>query len=165
VQVHHFACHCDTTADLDDDYTLRLSTKRGRPRDISLGDLRRAYRERFTADRDDRRHRGIIVLNACASSRTNPLTAASFAQWFVASGHRAFIGTETDVPDGVASGFAAAFYGRLLEARRPLGEAVVWARRDLLRDFRNPLGLLYVVYGDTDLVVERPRPGIYRAMA
>jgi hypothetical protein len=165
VQVHHFACHCDTTADLDDDYTLRLSTKRGRPREISLGELRRAYRERFTVDRDDRRHRGIIVLNACASSRTNPLTAASFARWFVASGHRAFIGTETDVPDGVAGGFAAAFYGRLLEAQRPLGEAVVWARRDLLRDFRNPLGLLYVVYGDTDLVVERPRPGIYRAMA
>jgi hypothetical protein len=165
VQVHHFACHCDTTADLDDDYTLRLSTRRGRPRDISLGELRRAYRERFAVDRDDRRHRGIIVLNACASSATNPLTAASFAQWFVASGHRAFIGTETDVPDGVASGFAAAFYGRLLEARRPLGEAVVWARRDLLRDFRNPLGLLYVVYGDTDLTIERPRPGIYRAMA
>ncbi|HEU5109714.1 MAG TPA: CHAT domain-containing protein, partial [Micromonosporaceae bacterium] len=164
VQVHHFACHCDTTGDDVDEYTLRLSNDWGRPRDISLGELRRAYRERFTADRDDRRHRGIVVLNACASSRTDPVTAASFAQWFVGSGHRAFVGTETDVPDGVASAFAAAFYGRLLEARRPLGEAVVWARRDLLRDFRNPLGLLYVVYGDTDLVVEHPRPGVYRAV-
>lgn len=106
-----------------------------------------------------------MILNACSSSRTDPLTAASFAQWFVASGHRAFIGTETDVPDGLAARFAGAFYGRLLEARRPLGDAVVWARRDLLRDFRNPLGLLYVVYGDTDLVVERARPGIYRAMS
>ena len=165
VQVHHFACHCDTRKPLDDDYTLRLSTRRGRARDVSLGELRSAYRERLAIDRESRRHRGIVILNACASSHTDPLTAASFAQWFVASGHRAFIGTETDVPDGVAAGFAGAFYGRLLEAHRPLGEAVVWARRDLLRDFRNPLGLLYVVYGDTDLIVERARPGIYRAMA
>ena len=164
VQIHHFACHCDTSTPMDDDYTLRLSTRWGRHRPVSLGELRRAYRERHAVDRDDRRHRAIVILNACSSSRTDPLTAASFAQWFVANGHRAFIGTETDVPDGLAAGFAGAFYGRLLEARRPLGDAVVWARRDLLRDFRNPLGLLYAVYGDTDLVVERARPGIYRSM-
>ena len=164
VQIHHFACHCDTTTRLDDDYTLRLSTKRGGGRNVSLGQLRRAYRERYALDRDDRQHRAIVILNACASSHTDPLTAASFAQWFVASGHRAFIGTETDVPDAVAAGFAGAFYGRLLESRRALGDAVVWARRDLLRDFRNPLGLLYVVYGDTDLRVERARPGVYRSM-
>jgi hypothetical protein len=165
VQVHHFACHCDTTATHDDDYTLRLSTKRGWWRDISisLGELRQAYREWLVADRDHQRRRAIVVLNACASSRTNPLTADSFARWFIASGHRAFIGTETDVPDSVASAFAAAFYGRLLEACRPLGEAVTWARRDLLRDFRNPLGLLYVTYGDTDLAVAHALPGIYRA--
>jgi hypothetical protein len=163
VQVQHFACHCDTTAALDDDYTLRLSTRFGRSRAISFGELRQAYRERLLADGDQESHRAVIVLNACASSRTNPMTAFSFATWFVRNGHRAFIGTETDVPDGVASGFASAFYGRLLEARRPLGEAVVWARRDLIRDFRNPLGLLYVMYGDTDLIVEHARPGIYRA--
>jgi len=40
---------------------------------------------------------------------------------------------------------------------------VTRARRDLLRDFRNPLGLLYVTYGDTDLAVAHARPGIYRA--
>lgn len=165
VQIHHFACHCDTSTPLDDDYLLRLSNQRGRHRDVFLGELRRAYRERFAVDRDDQRHRAIVILNACASSHTDPLTAASFAQWFVASGHRAFIGTETDVPDAVAAGFAGAFYGRLLEARRPLGDAVVWARRDLLRDFRNPLGLLYVVYGDTGLTVERAHPGIYRSMS
>jgi hypothetical protein len=164
VQIHHFACHCDTTKKRDDHYTLRLSTKRGWRRSISLGQLRQAYRERLAADPDPHRHRAIVMLNACGSSHTDPRTAASFARWFVGSGHRAFIGTETVVPDRVASAFAAAFYGRLLEARRPLGEAIVWARRDLLRDFRNPLGLLYVVYGDTDLTVERARPGIYRAM-
>jgi hypothetical protein len=163
VQVHHFACHCDTTAKDDDDYVLRLSTKSGARREISFGQLREAFYERYFAEREHGPDRAVIILNACGSSRTNPLTAFSFPQWFLSRGHRAFIGTEATVPDGVASEFAAAFYGRLLEQRRPLGEAVVWARRDLLRDFRNPLGLLYVMYGDTDLTIEAPRPGIYRS--
>jgi hypothetical protein len=167
VQVQHFACHCDTTSTFDDDYRLRLSTRRGQNRDISFSELRNGYFERHYRNRDGERTRprAVIVLNACASSRTNPLTAFSFPRWFLKHGHRAFVGTETDVPDRVASAFAAAFYSRLLECRRPLGEAVVWARRDLLRDFRNPLGLLYVMYGDTDLVVERARPRIYRAIS
>jgi hypothetical protein len=164
-QVQHFACHCDTSAENDDDYVLTLSTRNGRARQVTFGELREGYYDRVFADRKPDGNRAVIIFNACASSRTNPLTAFSFPRWFLNSGHRAFIGTETDVPDGVAGAFAAAFYGRLLEARRPLGEAVVWARRDLLRDFRNPLGLLYVMYGDTELTVERARPGIYRASA
>jgi CHAT domain-containing protein len=167
VQVHHFACHCDTTAELDDDYLIRLSTSRGRRRDISFGELQTGYLGRALGDADpgaardgQSRPRAVVLLNACGSSRTNPLTSFSFPRWFINWGHRAFIGTETTVPDAVASRFAASFYSRLLERRRPLGEALVWARRDLLRDFRNPLGLLYVVYGDTDLVVAQARPGI-----
>jgi hypothetical protein len=164
VQVQHFACHCDTSARIDDDYTLVLSTRYGGRRVVSFGELRAAYDDLVFAGEGPARHRAVIILNACGSSRTDPGSAFAFPRWFLKRGHRAFIGTETDVPDGVASGFAAAFYGRLLEHRRPLGEAVAWARRDLLRDFRNPLGLLYVMYGDIDLVVERARPGIYRAL-
>ncbi len=160
VQVQHFACHCDTTAELDDDYTLTMSTRLGGRRQVSFGELRQAYYERFFSDRDRSRQRAVIVLNACGSSRMNPLTAFSFPRWFLNYGHRAFIGTETDVPDATAARFATAFYRRLLESRRPLGDAVVRARWDLLRDFRNPLGLLYVVYGDTELTVQRPRPDI-----
>jgi CHAT domain-containing protein len=157
VQVQHFACHCKTSARIDDDYELILSTRRGGERVVKLSDLKEAYDDLNFAGDALARHRAVIILNACGS-------AFAFPKWFLNRGHRAFIGTETDVPDGVASGFAAAFYGRLLEHRRPLGEAVAWARRDLLRDFRNPLGLLYVMYGDVDLVVERARPGIYRAL-
>ncbi|WP_155375186.1 CHAT domain-containing protein [Catellatospora vulcania] len=165
VQMHHFACHCDTTPEFDDDYKLELSTRNGRVRKIKFEEIRQGYIERIVEQQDSTQDRAVIILNACASSRTNPLTAYSFPDFFLRQGHRAFIGTETDVPDSVASAFSRAFYGRLLEAKRPLGEAVVWARRDLLRDFRNPLGLLYVMYGDTQLTVERARPGIYRASA
>lgn len=163
VQVQHFACHCDTSAEHDDDYTIVLSTRRGRRRSVTFGELRQWYHDAYFEDPRDARNRAVIILNACASSRTDPVTASSFPRWFLEWGHRAFIGTETDVPDDVAAAFAACLYGRLLERRRPLGEAVVRARRDLLRDYRSPLGILYVMYGDADLTVERSRPGVHRA--
>ncbi|MCF0091272.1 CHAT domain-containing protein [Micromonospora sp. MH99] len=164
-QIQHFACHCDTTTELDDDYTLTVSTRKGRNRELSLAQMQEAHWKLRTEYPGQSQERSVIILNACGSSRTNPLTANSFPRWFLSSGHRAFIGTEATVPDGVASAFATAFYGRLLERRRPLGEAVVWARRDLLCDFRNPLGLLYVLYGDADLTVEAARPDVYRRLA
>ena len=163
VQIQHFACHCDTTAELDDDYVLELTTNNGKKRPITFGAMRQGYDDRFFVDRK-RRARAMIVLNACASSRTNPLTAWSFPHWFLGYGHRAFVGTETYVPDAIAGAYAACLYGRLLEGQR-LGEAVVCARRDLIRDHHNPLGVLYVMYGDPDLAVEEPIPGVHRAVS
>jgi hypothetical protein len=36
--------------------------------------------------------------------------------------------------------------------------ALVLARRYLLTKFRNPLGLLYVLYGDSSITVDQPIP-------
>ncbi len=165
IQIHHFSCHSNTSSEHYDDYTLRLSTRRGARREISFAQLRTAHLDQLSSDAGRRspRSRAVIILNSCASSRTDPLTAVSFPLWFLKCGHRAFIGTEADVPDMVSARFAESLYGRILEYRRPLGEALVWARRDLLRDFRNPLGLLYAAYGNSDLMIEAARPGSYRA--
>jgi hypothetical protein len=165
VQIQHFACHCDTTG-RHDEYLLTLSTRRRQKRTITLGQLNAEYGDRFykaaASPRQPAPSRAVIVLDACASSRTSPTTALSFPRWFLSYRHRAFIGTETKVPDAVAAAYTDALYGRLLQGTRPLGEVVVHARRDLLRDTRNPLGILYVIYGDVDLQVDRPRPDIYR---
>ncbi|WP_433222661.1 CHAT domain-containing protein [Dactylosporangium sp. CS-047395] len=162
VQVHHFACHCDTTAEDDDDYTLRLTTSNRRNRTITLGELRRQYSGRLYGNGSGAPARAVVFLNACASSRTDPDTAMSFPRWFLSHRHRAVIGTLSVVPDAVAGTFADALYGRLLQGERPLGEAMVQARRDMLRDTRNPLGLVYVQHGDTELIADRKRPEIYR---
>jgi hypothetical protein len=163
-QIQHFACHLDTTAHLSDDHTLMLATDRGGRRPVTLAQIRDGYDDRiYSSDPDGaRRDRAVVVMNACASSRTDPSTANSFAQWFLAHGHRAFVGTETDVPDQIAAHFALRFYKRLLD-ERTLGDSLVWARRDLLRDLGNPLGLLYVLYGDPDLHIQargRPRANL-----
>ncbi|WP_117213183.1 CHAT domain-containing protein [Allorhizocola rhizosphaerae] len=161
VQIQHFACHCDTTG-RHDEYMLTLSTRRRQKRTITLGELSAEYDDRFYQAQHAAQSRAVIVLDACASSRTNPTTALSFPRWFLSYGHRAFIGTETKVPDAVAAAFTDALYGRLLQGAHPLGAVVVHARRDLMRDTRNPLGILYVIYGDVELMVDRRRPDVYR---
>ncbi|MEV6871589.1 hypothetical protein [Amycolatopsis sp. NPDC051128] len=52
----------------------------------------------------------------------------------------------------MAAAFAAHLYEALLN-QRPLGEAVVVGRQRLFSDWANPLGLLYVLYGDPALAV------------
>ena len=61
------------------------------------------------------------------------------------------------MPDNIAAAFSRLFYEGLLDADLPLGEAVLQARQRLLAR-NNPLGILYTLYGDPDLVVMPPGP-------
>ena len=54
----------------------------------------------------------------------------------------------------VGAAFADRLYDELL-AHKPLGEALVMARRRLMREEGNPLGLLYVLYGNPDVRIDR----------
>ena len=58
------------------------------------------------------------------------------------------------MPDLVAAVYARSFYGALLSGRT-VGAALVTARQELLHEFGNPLGLLYVLYGDPDIRIRR----------
>ncbi|WP_239396573.1 CHAT domain-containing protein [Frankia sp. CiP3] len=156
-QVTHFACHCHTGNRTDDaDYELELSTEQGHPRSVKLGEMRTGYIDR--ADRTQQRHRRTrapVILNACGSSSVDPWTALSFHKWFLANGHRAFVGTQTDIYDDVAAWYVNYLY-RFLLGGFTLGEAVVMARRQLLVDKSCPLGVLYIQYGNDQLRVKKP---------
>lgn len=56
------------------------------------------------------------------------------------------------MPDDAAVHFAVRLYEELL-ARRPIGEAIVRARRRLLAERGCPYGLFYVLYGDPELAI------------
>ncbi|MFF3249111.1 C25 family cysteine peptidase [Streptomyces sp. NPDC002870] len=149
IQIQHFACHCTTINQTDEGYTLILGGSGDRECRISLGRIRQGFRQRAqqrgpeTADTV----RSLIIANACGSAKIDKATRRSFPRWFLKNKHRGFIGTETDVPEEVAVAFSVRLYDSLLD-RRTLGEAVVLARRRLFTDRSNPLGLLYVLYGD-----------------
>ncbi|BBH70731.1 hypothetical protein ACTI_74160 [Actinoplanes sp. OR16] len=151
-QIQHFACHFVTENRTDSGYALRIGSP-GHRHDISLAAIRSGYATRTQQHGVSTESRALIVVNACGSAKVDSGSHRSFARYFLKNRHRGFVGTEADVPDPVAAAFAERFYANLLQGR-PLGEAVVRARRELFQLWHNPLGLLYVCYGDPTLAVE-----------
>jgi hypothetical protein len=156
LQIQHFACHGRTEDAHPAGYELTLAGGANEPWPIPLAALDDDFDKRTDGIP---RVRPLVFLNACGSGHIDPVRMYSWPHWFLQNGHRGVIGTETLVPDVVAARFSEFFYDELL-AQRPLGAALVLARRKLLHEFMNPLGLLYVLYADPDLTVrfgtERP---------
>ena len=100
-----------------------------------------------------------MFLNACGSARMQADGAFSFPQLFLKNKNRGFIGTEIEMPDDVASAFSVAFYERLLQWGMPLGRAMLEARRQLLYEHGNPLGIAYTSYADPELHRDQLRDG------
>jgi CHAT domain len=155
VQIQHFACHCDTGSDDPAEYELELAGGEGESWRITLGELNMAFLDRQRGEKAT--SRPLVFLNACGSAHLDPWRVYSWPEWFMQNGHRGVIGTGTLIPDRAAARFAGFLYEALL-SRRPLGEALVLARRRLLHEFGNPLGLLYVLYADPDIILDKPIP-------
>ena len=149
-QIQHFACHCDTGVSKSEQYAMLLGRKPGFK--ITLGEIDDGLYRR-AADHgafDD--PRPLIFLNACASSKIDARRFGSFPRTFLANNFRG-VGTHADVSDDVAALFATLAYDELLAGRR-LGKALVRARRNLMTRHGNPLGALYVLYGDAMLKID-----------
>jgi CHAT domain len=157
-QVQHFACHCDcllpdepvTDDDVNEFPRIRFAGPKKSDIPIRQFDLLQKYM-------DERRSfpklqsLPLVFMNACDSSRIDPNTSASFAEYFLDQGNLGFIGTESAVPDLVAAEFSRYFYTELLRGRS-LGEALWRARHMLLERRSNPLGLLYTLYANPYIV-------------
>jgi len=151
-QVLHFACHCDTTEDDTDSHSLIFDD--GKDFEVSQLDLksrRKRYLPEILECQDDAHP--LIFLNACGSSVVDPSGVTSFPELFLEHGSCGFIGTEAAIPDEVSEAFSAQFYSAFMEGR-PLGMAVQLAKMRLLRDHRNPLGILYTIYANPDMRVQ-----------
>jgi hypothetical protein len=151
--IQHFVCHCTTNGN-SADHSLVLAGDDGKDLPVRLARLVTGY-QKCQKDKPPRSEpRSLIFLNACGTAAFHPLHATDFPTFFLKNKHLGFIGTETNVPDTVAALFSEAFYTRLLDTR-PIGESVVLARRQLVRDWANPIGLLYALYADPDVRLER----------
>ena len=153
VQIQHFACHCRTANQTDSGYALVLGGPKERERSVTLGAIGSGFRERNQRLGRIDGPRPLVIANACGSAKIDKESRRSFHRWFLRNHHRGFVGTETDIPDAVAADFGVRLYQELLQ-KKPLGEAVVMARRRLLTERGSPLGLLYVLYGDPALAIQ-----------
>jgi CHAT domain len=156
VQVLHFACHCDTGFNSPSEYELELSGGSGSQR-ITLEQLNAQYSFGLR-EQQESPDRPLVFLNACGATHQDPRHMYSWPEWFLQTGHLAVIGPETLVPDATAAYYARFFYQAVL-ANQSVGEALVFARRKLLLKYGNPLGLLYVLYGDPGITMEQSQFG------
>lgn len=154
-EVVHFACHCDTRAKSSSDYTLRLRGEDSPQLDLRLKDLQVEYVARASQDNARKTIRPFVFINACGSSHVESMTGASLHAFFLRERHIGVIGTETEVSDDLAAEISGQFYRRLLLGE-DMGTALQRAKWTILQRYRNPLGLLYTMYGDTRLRVAPP---------
>lgn len=149
-QVQHFACHFETGG--DDPMTKNsLILDEGDDRRVSLSSLK-GCRQRQDYERYMQLARPLVFLNACGSAVVDPANVTSLLEFLMDYGSCGFIGTEALVPEEVAEAFAGVFYEAFL-AGRPLGLAIQTAKRRLLEEHQNPLGILYTVYANPDMMV------------
>jgi hypothetical protein len=148
-QIQHFACHCEVDEKVSSDSRMLLAFDNK----VTIGELQAEF-----AVLDDRvpKFGPLIFLNACGSSEMDPMKVTSFPRFFLRDNrNRGFIGTEINVPDAFAAAFSKIFYERLL-AGASLGDAIYAAKWVMLRQYNNPLGILYTVYANPELRVSRP---------
>lgn len=106
--------------------------------------------------RFDKKHRPIIVLNACESGEMGILTQSGFPKTFIDMGATAFIGTDTKVHTKSAGAFASQFYEHFFSGQQSLARAIHSTTKELAAQ-GSLIGLAYSCfgYGDFQLYEEQ----------
>lgn len=99
----------------------------------------------------------LVVLNACGSAELSPLTYDGLVPYLLDLGARAVIGTECETPIFFGAAFGPALLRAVVQDQLPIGEALRATRRHFLEQHRNPLGMLYALYGSAELSVTPKR--------
>ncbi len=105
-------------------------------------------------DADPWTHSPLVMLNGCGTAGFSPDALSPFVIKLVQDrGAAGVVGTEIPVSEGLAAETAITFLSAVLSGQQA-GPALLATRRSLLAK-RNPLGLVYVLYGPADLELVR----------
>jgi hypothetical protein len=153
-QVHHFACHFTLNEHSLERSFLTLGGDSGPTTEVPVSEIEYQLYQ-FAGKQGWREKSTLVFANACRASVINPEAVSSLPELFRNNGNLGFIGTEADIPDAVAAEFSKRFYRHLLRGYT-LGDSSLMAKRELLRAFHNPFGILYTFYAEPDIRVRKP---------
>lgn len=148
-QLEYFYCHAGTAGDPQKDFDQSYLGLTKDDTGLTLEDIKLAT--------VDSRFQGnpLFILNACESAQMDGRFYDGFVPKFLNMGACAVVGTDCEVP----SLFGAHFGMVLLEAffrGSSIGEALLAVRKQFLAQYQNPLGLIYRIFGNTDVCLYRP---------
>jgi hypothetical protein len=98
-------------------------------------------------------HEPLVFMNGCGNVGFTPYAPSEFVKQFIQGRHAsAVIGTEVTVWEVLAREFARVFFEHFLDRKTTAGDAILAARRALLVK-NNPLGLIYTLFGSSQLTI------------
>jgi hypothetical protein len=98
-------------------------------------------------------HAPLVFMNGCSTAGFSPYAPSELVLALVQGRHAAaVVGTEVTVWEVLAREFALLFFDAFLARRQNAGAALLAARRALLAK-NNPLGLVYTLYGSSNLTL------------
>ena len=103
-------------------------------------------------------HQDLVVafLNGCRTSPLGQWNDSSVVGFLCRHGdHRlCCVATVAEVPQSFAAEFARHFWDAFLLQGQPIGQSLLFARRTMLQQKQNPLGLVYTLFGRVDTRLE-----------
>ncbi len=98
------------------------------------------------------KNRPLVFLNACGTGAYSPDSYDCLVENFLNAGACGVVGTECEVFPRFAAYYATETFQRLFTGQ-PLGQAMLEVRRDMLKKYFNPLGLVYSLYASHEIVL------------
>jgi len=138
----HFACHAAVNDEARELSYIRLSDGY----EVTVQDIVN-YRIRLD-------NNPLVVLNACGTGDLSPMHTSDLVRILMDAGARSVVVTECAVPDAFAAEFSELLYENLLSGKT-VGDSLFEARRYFLFARRNPLGLVYALYGYPSVCLRR----------
>jgi len=166
-QIQHFACHCEGGAGSGGHPSISLAPAPSDPDkdpddeiELLLEKLIPGLLNHWTPSLA----KPLVFLNACESAAIPTCSILSLPKLFLDNGNPVYIGTECRVPRNVAARLSERFYYHLLKPviaptgtgdYQRVGMALHLAKWDLLLLHGNPAGIMYTLYGDPNVGIER----------
>jgi len=148
-QLEYFYCHAGTEGESQRNFDQSYIGLTRDDEGLTLEDIKLATAGcRFKGN-------PIFILNACESAQMDGRFYDGFVPQFLSMGACSVVGTDCELPSLFGAHFGILLLDALLRGN-PIGDILLELRRHFLKKYKNPLGMIYRVFGNADAHLSNP---------
>ncbi|MEV5800568.1 CHAT domain-containing protein [Streptomyces collinus] len=158
--VVHITAHCHTASKSSYDHSITFAARKSRWKSIKEVDVRlytiKAVHGELDSPIGESPCNRLAFISACGAANVRYDSPSTIPDAFLDCGYAAVVAPLVSIHVDSAAAFALHFYRSLdSDSNSTVGGALVEARKHLLRQFSNPVGLAYTCYGESRLRLPR----------